>query len=435
MKEKSLFAGLKSFLILWSSQAVSELGTAMTNFALVIWVYGQVGSASSLTALTVCSFLPTILFRFIAGTLVDRWDKKRVMLAADLVAACGTAAVLVLYTFGALRVWQLYIINALLSLMNAFQNPAASVATSLLVPREQYTRVGGLQAFSGSIVTILAPALGSALLALGGMEVVLLFDLTSFALAFLTLGLFIKIPAVARKSEPRERFLKDCATGIRYLRAHAPLLRIILFFTLINFLAKLGGDGMMSPFVLGRTGGDQRALGLVQTAVALGVLAGSLVMMLMQPARRRTRVIFGACALIFACNVAQGLTRTVPAWCAIAFVTYATAAVMNTYLTATMRTHVPPDMQGRVFSAKDTIQNCAIPLGLLLGGALADRVFEPLMAGDAGMRPALAALLGTGGGAGIALMFCCVGVIGFGISITRLRKPVYRALDGEPIDK
>jgi len=115
MKKTNMFSGLQDFFILWGSQFVLSLGTAMTNFALIIWVYNQKGTASSITLLTICSFLPTILFRFVAGTIADRWDKKRIMLLADLMAACGTVTVLALYSFSVLQVWHLYIINFLLS--------------------------------------------------------------------------------------------------------------------------------------------------------------------------------------------------------------------------------------------------------------------------------------------------------------------------------
>ena len=253
MKIKNKYSGLRDFFILWSSQAVSELGTAMTNFALIIWVYSQEGTAFSITFLTLCSFLPTILFRFIAGAIADRWNKKRIMLLADLMAACGTLTVLILYSLSALQVWHLYVINFLLSFMNAFQSPASYVATSLLVPKEHYLKVSGLQSFSGSVITILAPALGSSLLAFGGMTIVLAADLASFAVAFVTLLIFIKIPDIIHNTEETPGpFLKSCMSGINYLREHRALLRIILFFSVVNFLAKAGNDGMMSAFILGR---------------------------------------------------------------------------------------------------------------------------------------------------------------------------------------
>ena len=152
MKKLHVFSGLRDFFVLWGSQTLSSLGTAMTNFALIIWVYGQGGTASSITSMTICSFLPTILFRFIAGTFADRWDKKRIMLVSDLLAACGTLTILLLHSLSSLEIWHLYVINFLLSLMNSFQVPAANVATGLLVPQEQYTRVSGLQSFAGSVV-------------------------------------------------------------------------------------------------------------------------------------------------------------------------------------------------------------------------------------------------------------------------------------------
>ena len=413
MKKMNTLAELRGFLILWGSQTVSELGTAMTNYALIIWVYGQKGNASSLTLMTICAFLPTIFFRFIAGGIADRWDKKRVMLTADLLAACGTVTILVLYALSALRLWHLYTINVLLSFMNAFQAPASFVATSLLVPPKHYTRVGGLQAFSGSAVTILAPALGSVLLAYGGMTLVLACDLVSFAVAFLVLMCFISLPAIPRREEERgESLVKSCLVGVRYLRDHGALLRLTLFFAIINFLAKIGNDGMLAPFILGRSGNNQQALGMVQSAVSLGILAGSLVVTIAREPRSRVRMIFLFCGFTCLGNVAQSLTVSVPLWCLAAFASYLSAAVMNAHLTAVIRANVPLDMQGRVFSAKDTLQNGTIPLGLFLGGFLADHVFEPFMAADSPLARSLSRFFGTGSGAGIALIFFVVGGMG-----------------------
>lgn len=263
MKTPSFITELRDFLILWSTQSLSGLGTAMTSFALTVWVYAQQGTASSVTMLSVCSVLPSVLFAFLAGAAADRWDRKRIMLLSDTVAAAGTTAILLLYLNGMLRIWHLYLINFLLSCMNAFQNPASYVAVSLLVPRKHDTRVSGLQSLSGSIITILAPALGGLVMGFGGLPAVLAIDLATFAAAFLSLLIFIKIPAVPEREGKTEGFLAACAEGLRYLRVHSVLLRIILFFSFINFIAQMGGYGMLSPFVLGRTGGDEAALGFV----------------------------------------------------------------------------------------------------------------------------------------------------------------------------
>ncbi len=423
MKKSNIMKELKSFLLLWSSQAVSSLGTAMTEYALIVWVYRQEGTALSITLLTLCSFAPTILFRFVAGAIADRWNKKHIMLAADLFAACGTFSVYLLYAFSALRVWHLYLINILLSFMNAFQEPAAFVAASLLAPKEQYTRIGGLQGFSGAAVSILAPALGASLLAFGGLKVVLICDLCSFFAAFIVLLLFIRIPkAEGTEKEQKEPFRKICAEGFRFLRSHTVLLRLILLMTCVNFLAKMSNDGLLSPFVLARTGGKQQVLGAVQSFVALGVMAGSLIAAWMKPVKNRLKLIGISTALVFSGNIFQGLSQHPAVWCAAAFGSYAMAAIMNAHMTALIREQVPLKMQGRVFSAESTLKNCAIPLGLYLGGLLADHVFEPLMMSDSPLQKWLAPFFGEGMGAGIAMQFFMMCVLGIALCVTYLKR-------------
>jgi MFS family permease len=426
-----MFSGLRDFLILWSSQAVSSLGTAMTSFALIIWVYSQKGTASSITLLSICSLVPSILFSFVAGTLADRWDKKRIMLLADLLAAVGTVTVLVLYRTSNLQIWHLYSINFLLSFMNAFQSPAAYVATTLLVPKEQYVRVSGLYALSGSVVTILAPALGSVLLAFGGLELVLLVDLVAFAVAFTTLLMFIKIPKIANKVvDAKESFLKSCAAGIHFLREHSALLRIILFFAFVNFIAKMGSYGMLSALILGRANGDQVSLGVVQAAVGIGMLAGSVLITIAKPAKNRTKVIFFTCGIsFFFGDVLCGFGRVLPVWVISAFFGNLPLPFLNANLTAIMRTKVPVEMQGRVFSARDTIQYSTIPVGLLLGGVLADYVFEPFMATISPVQRVLTFAFGAGKGSGIAIMFFIVGIVGCASSFMCLKNPAYRELN------
>ena len=420
---------LHSFLLLWGSQTVSQLGTAMTDYAVIIWVYSRKGTASSVTLLTVCTFLPTIFFRFLAGSAVDRWNKKRIMLIADLLAACGTLAVLLLHSADALQIWHLYVINFLLSLMNAFQEPASFVAVSMLVPKEHYARAGGLQGFSGAAVSILAPALGALLVASGGLDLALIIDLATFAFAFLILLFLIRIPEAEQKETLDEPFSKTCLAGIRYLKKHTAILRITLFLAVINFLAKLGNDGMLSPFILGRTDNNQPVLGAVESFTALGVLAGSLLATLMKPAKKRVPLIFITTGLVFSGNIIQSLTSQPWLWCAAAFGSYVMAAVMNVNMDTMMREKVPLEMQGRVFSAKSTLQNFTIPPALLLGGLLADTVFEPFMQVDSPVQQVLSGFFGTGKGSGIGMMFFIVGIAGMIVSFTRLRKPVYRELE------
>jgi hypothetical protein len=207
-------------------------------------------------------------------------------------------------------------------------------------------------------------------------------------------------------------------------------LRIILFFAFINFIAKMGGYGMLPALVLSRTGGDQVSLGAVEAAVGIGLLVGSALVTLMKPAKSRVTVIFFSCGISFLLgDVGQSLTRTVPLWALAAFLSNLPMPFLNANLTAIMRIHIPIEMQGRVFSARDTIQYSTIPVGLFLGGILADYVFEPFMMTDSPFQNMLSVVFGTGKGAGIAVMFFIVGVIGCVTSFICLRNPQYKELD------
>ena len=430
MNKLSTIKELKSFLLLWLSQTVSELGTAMTDYALIIWAYQKTGLASSVTLLTFCTFLPTILFRFIAGAYVDRKNKKRIMLTADLIAACGSLLVLCLHTGAVLEIWHLYLINIILSFMNSFQESASFVAISLIVPQKHYTRIGGLQGISGSVVSILAPALGSILLVIGGLNLVLICDLMSFGVAFLTLLFLVKIPEKNQETKKSEEpFLESCKAGIRFLRDNKLLLNLTLFIAFVNLLAKLGNDGLLAPFVLGRSGNDQRILGIVQAATSAGILIGSIAMTVLKPAKNKMRIIYISCAFIFSSEIVMSLSVHPAVWSISNLTGYAAAVIMGANLSTVLREKIPIQMQGRVFSAHDTIKNSTNPLGLLLSGFLADYVFEPLMRTESPLQGILSMFFGNGAGSGIAVMFFIVGTIGVVISVLRLRKAVYQESD------
>ncbi len=421
---------LRSFLLLWASQSISAMGTAMTDYALVVWIYGQNGTATSVSLLTLCSFAPTILFRFVAGAVADRWDKKRIMLAADLFAACGTLTILLLHSFDALTMLPLYGITFALSLMNAFQVPAAYVATSLLIPREQYARAGGLQAVSGAVQSILSPALGAAVLAWGGLEAVLCIDLLTFAVAFLTL-LCLRIPQPEQlEEEHQEPLWQSCLTGLRYLKEHRHMLRLILFIAAVNFLAKLGPDGQMATFVLSRTGNQQAVLGAVQMCVSLGVIAGGMLMSVSKTVSDSGRKVEIMCCFIFLTGIGLALSRGVAGWCLFAFLQYGCAAIMNVHWNTFVRMQVPDHLLGRVYSTRDTIQNGTIPLGLFLGGWLVDSVFEPLAVNGTKWRSLLLPVFGNEHGIGIAFLFLLVGIVGLALSAVCLAKRIHRN-DGE----
>ena len=409
MSRNTFFSDCKYLLILWSTQALSQLGSSMTGFALVLWSYSQYGSALTTALLTVCSYAPYVLLSIFAGALSDRWDKKRTMLVCDSLAALCTVGVLGLWMTGGLRMGHLYLINALNGLMNTVQQPASDVAVSLLTPREHYQRVGGLRAFSSSLVSLLSPVCAAALYGLFGLGAVIWFDLSTFALAALSLLLLIHIPRTGAEKGAGESVLSSAKSGLRYLREHRGVLDLILFLAVINLTASMFEAAL--PALLIPKGGEQ-ALGLVQTCTGLASLAGGALAAALPAPKSRVRVVCNS--LLFSMsteNFLLALGGSLPVWCVAGVLGWIFIPIMNANMDVLLRTHIPVEIQGRVYAARNTLQFFTIPVGYLLGGVLVDRVFEPFMAGqEAGSL--LCRIFGTGKGAGAALFFLVIGVFG-----------------------
>ncbi len=406
---RTFFARCHAVLLLWSTQSLSGLGSAMTNFALVVWSYSRYGSALTTAFLTVCAYAPYVLLSVFAGALSDRWDKKKTMLVCDALAALCTVGVLLLLILGRLELWHLYLNNALNGLMNTVQQPASEVAVTLLTPREDYQRIGGLQAFSRSLTSLLTPALATALYTLVGLEAVIWFDLGTFALAAACLLVFICLPARTREREKPEPLLSAARGGLRYLREHRGVLDMILFLAVINLTASMF-EAALPALLIPKAG--EEALGLVQTCAGVAGLAGGVLAAALPAPKSRVRVICDS--LLFSMsteNFLLALGQGLPVWCLGAVLGWVFIPVMNANLDALLRLHIPPEVQGRVYSARNTLQFFTIPVGYLLGGFLVDRVFEPFMAAQA-HEGLWCAIFGTGKGAGAALFFLVIGVLG-----------------------
>ena len=172
----------------------------MTNFALIIWSYEQHGSALITAMLSVCSYAPYVIMSIFAGALSDKWNKKITMLISDSFAALCTVMVFVLLKTGRLEIWHLYLLNALNGLMNTVQQPASDVAISMLTPKKHYQKASGMRSFSNSLVSIMTPIIATALLTLTNMQVVILVDLLTFGIAFVSLLFFVKIPVIQNEN-------------------------------------------------------------------------------------------------------------------------------------------------------------------------------------------------------------------------------------------
>lgn len=413
---------MKSYLLLWGTQSFSGLGSAMTSYALVIWSYTQKGSALMTALLMVSSYAPYVLFSIFAGALSDRWNKKAVMLICDTVAALTTIVMLALMHSDTLQIWHLYLINGINGLMNSVQQPASEVAVTRLLPRKYYQRVGGMRYLASSLNSILTPIIATAVLGLAGMGAVVAFDLLTFAAAFLTLALAIRIPEEA-EAQDKEKILTAAREGLDYLNRERGIFGLILFLAAINLVASLY-EAAFPAMILSREGGSEKALGMVNAVIGMATLAGSILASFMKTPKSRVRVICNS--LLFSMsteNFLLALGRTPVVWCLGGFLGWIAIPLMNTNLDAIMRLRVPDHMQGRVYAVRNSLQFFTIPLGYFMGGLLVDRVFEPIMSLQA-EGSVLVELFGSGKGSGAAFFFFVIAFLGIAVCLV-FRKNKY----------
>ena len=403
---------LKTFLILWSTQSLSQLGSAMTGFALTLWLYEKTGSALQTALLAVCSYAPYVVMSIFAGALSDRWDKKKVMLVCDTLAACCSVTVLALLKGDLLRPVHMYLLNAVTGLMNTVQQPASDVAMTMITPKEYYQKTSGLRSFSSSLVTILNPVFATALYAFAGMDIVIYVDLTTFAIAFLALLFGVKLSAPEKVDEAeKDSFFKTVRAGLVCLRENELVLILILFLAGVNFVAS-AFDAVLPALILPRENGGEAVLGMVTSCAGIAMLIGSLIVTALPAPKNRIRVIY--LTMLFSLgteNFLLAFTQIPALWCAGQIIGWILVPVMSANLDVIVRTTIPLEMQGRVYSCRNTLQFFTIPIGLFLGGLMVDQICEPIMAA-ASARGMLVRLFGTGKGSGAALMMFILGILG-----------------------
>ncbi|MCM1184305.1 MAG: MFS transporter [Roseburia sp.] len=419
----------KKYMILWLSQSVSQLGSAMTSFALVLWAYQQSQSALSVSLMSFCNYVPYILVSLFAGGFVDRHRKKTIMLVSDTLAAVGTLVVLALFAAGSLRVWNIWLINIVMGVTTAYQQPASAVAVGKLVPEDKISNVSGLNSFSSNLITVFRPMLAAALFTVGGLPLILAIDLISFLAAFCVLLFVIRIPEQFEQEERQSPFA-GTVEGFRFLKKESGLLYIMLTMALINFFSQLTYENILSPMVLARSGNNSFALGMVNAFMGVGGIVGGVIVSVKRESRRKASAIYWSAALSFLFGDLLMAAGRNTAWWSIAAVA---ASVPIPFIMANQNAilyrKIPQEMQGRVFAVRNAVQFSTIPVGILLGGYLADYVFEPFMRAGGSAAEALGRLVGAGAGSGMAVMFLCTGVCGFTVSILSCFNRKIRALN------
>lgn len=424
-------SGLFGFSIVWFGQLISMLGSGMTRFALTIWIWQETGEATALAIVGVFSFAPGILLSPIAGAIVDRVSRKRVMIASDLGAGLSTVALLILYSTGGLEIWHLCAAGFFASAFESFQFPAYSAAITTMVEKKHYTRANAMLGMVGSASLIISPALAGALLPFLGINGVMGIDIVTFLFAIGTL-LFVLIPnpvetAAGRAS--RGGLLRESVFGFRYIVSNPSLLGLLLIFFGINLTVTLAMI-LFAPMILARTANNTVILGTTMMMFGVGGVVGGLVIAAWGGFKRRIHgVLLGLILASLLGQVVIGVGQGIWMWGAGAFLMMFFLPLVNGSSQGIWQAKVPPDIQGKVFATRRLIAQISAPVAMIMGGRLADVVFEPAMASGGAFARLFQPLVGSGPGSGMALMFMFAGMLGAVVAFTGYLVPAIRRVE------
>jgi MFS family permease len=400
--------GMRTFLFIWVGQFISIIGSGLTGFGLSIWIYEQTGQATPL-ALTALFFnLPRVLLSPIAGSIADRMNRRRILILADTGAALVTLGVASLLFSGNLQLWHIYLSTALSSIFSAFQDPAYRASITMLVPKKDLARAGGIQQVGFAAESILTPVIAGVLYVVIGLRGIILIDFLSYFFAIGALLLVVipqpKLTTVVEGEGEKGSMWRDAVFGWRYLRQRSGLFGLLWYYAIVNFFLNLSGV-LFTPLVL--SFGSPAEMGFVRMVGGVAMLIGGLIMGAWGgPQRRR---IWGVIAAIAASGFGYflaGLRPSTPLLAGAQFVILFFIPISAALSQAVWQIKVPADIQGRVFAIRGMIAYSIMPLSNLIAGPLADQVFEPLMSeGGALSGTFIASVIGVGTGRGIALIF------------------------------
>ncbi|WP_030453964.1 non-ribosomal peptide synthetase/MFS transporter [Herbidospora cretacea] len=399
--------GMKRFAALAAGQLVSITGTALTEFALPLWIYMTTGSLVNFALFSVLALVPGMLAAPIAGTVVDRFDRRKVILVSDIAAGGTQLALGALVWTGNLMVWHVYPLLVLLSLALTFQRVAWAAAVPQIVPKRFLGHANGLMGMVGGLANLVPPLAAAGLMSVVGLGGILVIDVVSYTVAIVTV-LLVRFPKTMgwRRREP---LLTELVNGLRFTWGNRGIRSMLLFFAVVNlFMSPL--FLLVSPLVL--SFGDLQDVGRVTFAGGLGVFVGGLLMTIWGgPRRRRLRGQLWSTVALSAGAVVVGAQENLVVIAAGVFGMFFSLTVLNGIYNTIIQVKVPQRFHGRVFALNQLVAFSTLPIGYGLVAPYGTALFEPLMVEGGLLAGSVGLVIGTGEGRGIALMYVLFAIV------------------------
>lgn len=420
------------FIALSVGLVLSILGSAVTGLALGAWVFQHTGSATMYSITLLINLLPMVIFGPIAGALVDRWDRRTILIVSEVVSASTILGLAFVYQAGSLQPWHIFIAVGIQSLVRAVQLPALSSVVVLLAPKEHVARANGLIMLAQALGNTVGFAAGGLLLVTIQLSGVLLVDFATF-LVNIAILLCIQIPRPPRSAVGAEAagagLLAEIRVGWRVLSSRRGLMAVLLFSATLNI--SLGyADALLTPLVLSFA--SAAGLGLVVASMGVGAIVGSSALATWGGPRRRITGLAGFALPLggFLCVGALRPSLPLIVLAALGFTFCFT--IMEGTVRNVLQLEVEPDVQGRVFATYNMVAGASLASSYLLAGPIADRFFEPRMRADGPLAESVGSVIGTGPGRGMALFMLLVGLAMLATAVVAFLQPSLRRLPDRP---
>ncbi len=425
--------GLRAYYLLIATQTVSQVGSRISFFAVGIAAFAQTAHATPLAIISFCQTLPVILGSGFAGAIADRYDRRRLMIAANVGFVLTSGLLLASVASGTFRLWCFYVLSLVNAAILTVSGPAFRASTTMLVPDAHRDRANAISQMMGPAANALAPALAGLLYAAIGVGGAILVDMATFVLAIASLAA-VRIPMPARTAEgaaldagagATRALWRQAFDGLAYLWRRPPLLGLCLVFSLVSFL--MGALGVLIlPYPLARTHSTV-GFGVVMACADIGMAAGAAAMAAWGGTRPRIHTVMLALLVAGLLLAAAGMARNTVQLAAGLFGFMFMLPFVNTAATSIFQAKVAPDVQGRVFAAIGQVAMLTMPLAFLAAGPLTDRVAEPAVR-SAGWRT-VAWLVGDQAGAGMGLLLVTGGLATAALSLAAYALPALRRLE------
>jgi DHA3 family macrolide efflux protein-like MFS transporter len=431
MEAEKSRSGLGPFLVIWSGQLVSMIGSGLTTFALGIWVFQRTGSVTRFALISLFAMLPGILAAPAAGVYTDRWNRATAMILADLMAGIGSLFLAALLFTGNLQIWLVYVVVSISSVTGALRLPAFTALTTLLVPKQHMGRASGMIQVGPAAAQVISPLLAAFLIGSIGLAGVVVIDLGTFGVAIVSL--LLASPRVASTAAPKPAVRKsvwhEAIFGWQYIRTRSGLFQLLILFALTNVTFGFALV-LYTPMILSFS--DTKTLGAIMSTGAIGFLAGSILMSVWGGPQRKVNGVLGF-VLLYGAGLILGGLHGSPAVITLGiFIVVLAIPIINGSSQAIWMSKTAPEVLGRVFAIRMIVAWSAAPIAFLLAGPLADHVFEPLLAAHGPLAGTFVAAIGTGPGRGDALMLILCGLLAIAIGAAGYMNRELRDVEASP---